>query len=249
MKSLPKELTKTSCKKCIFAVYEGKTQTGCKFDRIDKYSKQNKVIEAYDDESEFYVIKDFCNHYMSEGNSEDLESISHQLAPSFDILIDCQDITNEQSNKIKDLLDKLSYYKNKVRVYFYYNHTQGSEAKSLSLELIAIYQPKLNASLSVCLEAESYLQEHILKKCFSTYNCLISCANLNNIDIGILDAIDKKINTDIEKILCAKSGDMTIFSTYLYRMYYYSQENYSNIQNNISKIMLLSQENNMIIDI
>lgn len=49
----------TSCKLCIFAEYEGFTQVGCKKGRIKKYKDSaSTVIEAYDEDKEFYVIKD-----------------------------------------------------------------------------------------------------------------------------------------------------------------------------------------------
>lgn len=54
----------TSCKLCHFAKYEGITQTGCMLGRIDKFRNHSEVIEAYDHDKEFYVIKDrLCNTY------------------------------------------------------------------------------------------------------------------------------------------------------------------------------------------
>jgi len=43
----------TSCKDCIFAEYEGITQVSCKKNMLDKYTQ---VIEAYDEDKEFFVI-------------------------------------------------------------------------------------------------------------------------------------------------------------------------------------------------
>lgn len=49
----------TSCKDCAFAVYEDKTQTDCSMSLIEKYrSKNTTIIEAYDEEKEFYVLND-----------------------------------------------------------------------------------------------------------------------------------------------------------------------------------------------
>lgn len=48
----------TPCKNCIFAIYDNITQTGCKFNRLDIFrDKECGVIEAYDHEKEFFVIK------------------------------------------------------------------------------------------------------------------------------------------------------------------------------------------------
>lgn len=48
----------TSCKKCVFAEYNSITQTGCKLNYLDKYTKLTNVIEVYDDDLEFFVIND-----------------------------------------------------------------------------------------------------------------------------------------------------------------------------------------------
>lgn len=49
----------TVCKSCVFSLWDGITQTGCYFDRVEKYRRQGKeIVEAYDDEKEFYIIKD-----------------------------------------------------------------------------------------------------------------------------------------------------------------------------------------------
>lgn len=54
-------LYETSCKDCCFATYDGKTQMGCQFDRIEKFRNQGiEVVEVHDDEAEFYLIKSAC---------------------------------------------------------------------------------------------------------------------------------------------------------------------------------------------
>lgn len=47
----------TSCKDCVFAIYEDKTQTDCSMGLIEKYKSHNTtIIEAYDEEKEFYIL-------------------------------------------------------------------------------------------------------------------------------------------------------------------------------------------------
>lgn len=49
----------TPCKKCVFAKYDGITQTDCALNYLDIYKKQNiEVLEAYDEDNEFFVIND-----------------------------------------------------------------------------------------------------------------------------------------------------------------------------------------------
>lgn len=62
----------TSCKDCCFAKYEELTQTGCELDNIYKINKESfgSVIEAYDEDREFYVLKRRCfQHRSSEWKS------------------------------------------------------------------------------------------------------------------------------------------------------------------------------------
>jgi hypothetical protein len=56
----------TSCEDCVFASYENKTQTSCKLNRIKKFREKNiEVIEAENEDNEFYVVKSFCNCYRN----------------------------------------------------------------------------------------------------------------------------------------------------------------------------------------
>ena len=87
---------KTSCKECVCSIYKDATQTGCSFDRIKKFGTD--VIEAYDDNKEFYVIKRFCNFYRNPkwNNGEfDAEKIKHECACSFEVIINCDNLTTD----------------------------------------------------------------------------------------------------------------------------------------------------------
>jgi hypothetical protein len=49
----------TACKKCVFALYHGKTQTGCDLRYLDSYrNKNSEILDVYDSELEFYVINE-----------------------------------------------------------------------------------------------------------------------------------------------------------------------------------------------
>lgn len=47
----------TSCKGCIFAVYQDITQIGCLIGELDKFRKFDRdILEAYDEEKEFFIL-------------------------------------------------------------------------------------------------------------------------------------------------------------------------------------------------
>lgn len=55
------------CKNCVFAIYDNNTQTGCYTEYLDKYKNITDIVEAYDDDKEFYIInKKKCLGYREE---------------------------------------------------------------------------------------------------------------------------------------------------------------------------------------
>lgn len=68
----------TPCKNCVFAKYENKTQTDCHLNYIEKYKSKNiEILEAYDDDKEFYIINDKkCIGYR-ENSWFDKRNLSH----------------------------------------------------------------------------------------------------------------------------------------------------------------------------
>ena len=65
----------TSCKNCYFADYDCKTQTGCRLGRLEKYrNTSGNVVEAYDDDKEFYVIQNkICVYYRNHEFIEEMQ--------------------------------------------------------------------------------------------------------------------------------------------------------------------------------
>lgn len=103
----------TACKFCTFAQYEGKTQTGCYFDRIRKYDEAGYLVQpVYDDEKEFYVIKGaVCDKFRSPDwlkrqDTTDIHKLAERTRFSYDILLylDSDDIDQfyRQIKAIKD---------------------------------------------------------------------------------------------------------------------------------------------------
>lgn len=94
-----KQSLTTSCKDCVFASKEDKTQTGCELNRIEAFeSRGTVVIEAEDmEENEFYVIESWCNAYREDiwakaNEGEDLiEVVAKEMYPKIGFLIVVRD--------------------------------------------------------------------------------------------------------------------------------------------------------------
>lgn len=53
----------TSCKECIFAVYDNNKQIGCDFGRLKNMDSSIQVVQTYDEEKEFYILNNTKCHY------------------------------------------------------------------------------------------------------------------------------------------------------------------------------------------
>jgi len=250
MKSDAIELIKTSCKTCIFAEYENITQTGCGADKLAFFKENNKIIEAYDTEKEFYVVKGLCNLFRSSkwnGGAANKELARQEISTTFDIIVNCNNLDDNDQKEIINIIKTISYYKDKIKLSFYYDKDQNKKTRSLCLEMLAIFQPIYNTSVSACFDNDEYIYEYLTTKIPSSYFIYLDKNNYN-IDMSIINKIDEEINDKNNKILSAKSLECYIISSMLYRIYTYENEKI-NINECINNIVNLCKEKNMFIEI
>ena len=121
MKSKQQEINesryKTNCADCLFAVYDGKTQTGCLHNRIDKFG--DSAIEATDNERNFFVVSRVCSLFRDSkwnGGKPDLKKSREEVGLRFAILIDCDKYDHELADKTLSSLESMDYDKSKINV-------------------------------------------------------------------------------------------------------------------------------------
>jgi len=73
----------TTCKECLFAKYDGSTQVGCELGRIEKVKTHPvyQLVEAMDDEKEFYVINyHLCLYQRIKGWPHDYKPMEEMIS-------------------------------------------------------------------------------------------------------------------------------------------------------------------------
>lgn len=70
---------KTSCKTCVFAIFDNNNQSGCKFNRLNVFSKREKLINSQDDTGTFYIIDTICNACRDAKWAEKYENPMNQV--------------------------------------------------------------------------------------------------------------------------------------------------------------------------
>ena len=102
----------TSCQHCIFAQYKDKTQIGCEIGRLEKFTELGaEVVEAYNEEGEFYVIKKhvcmYCRHkdwgrtYLQK---QWLEQIQQEIQVKYQVII----LANNSLEDIEQAINSLN---------------------------------------------------------------------------------------------------------------------------------------------
>jgi len=105
----PDNLYQTACKDCLFAVYDGNTQTDCSMGRIEKWREKDAVIEAYDNDKEFFVINGVCNTVRQgnwNGGVADTELVRKEVVPTFEVFIVADHLSKDTVDEILKLHDE-----------------------------------------------------------------------------------------------------------------------------------------------
>ena len=108
----------TPCKNCVFAIYDNITQTNCALHYLDIYrDKDIEILEAYDNDKEFYIINNkkcigyreqswFDNLNMSESSLEEkIKTYIESNHISYSTVVNLRHFTIQN---FKDLLENLN---------------------------------------------------------------------------------------------------------------------------------------------
>jgi hypothetical protein len=209
----PEKISKTSCKDCIFAIYDGITQTGCETNRIEKF--KDDLIEAYDNDKEFFVINRVCTLYRSSDWNDgikDIEKAKNESYVTFDLLIDCDDIDKEMYEYINNLIPKLSP---KVKVKIFYAYNSPIEVKNQVKDL---FYNNPSITMSMYIDKKEYIYLNVMQT-FNMFHILLNKNNYTNIQ-DFLEKINESINEDMKKALIFRDGNKTAVLSLVCRILY-----------------------------
>lgn len=232
-------ISQTSCKECIFAIYEDNTQVACEANRIEKFKKD--IIEAYDNEKEFFVINRICNLYKTKdwnNGQKDLSKAKFESSITCDILINCDNIDDEMMKYIQSLLSTI----NKKYIIKLFHSYQISDDKKEKIKNL-VYTDH-NIFVSMYINKAEYIYLTLLKSA-SAFHTIVDETNYIGIEKFILD-IDTIINEDLGRGLIFKSGSKTAISTLAFKILY--PELYLDFENKYPEVEQQIKNNNLYIE-
>ena len=244
MNYMPQDPTKqTSCRNCLFAIYDGKTQTGCEANRIEKFG--SLVVEAYDDLKEFYVINRLCNLYRPlywNNGIKDVVTAKKETCLTFDLLIECDGIDEEYYDIIKCELNNINYTSKMYKVVLFHSYENTKEQKQL---ISNIYKDFPDITISMYFNRIEYICAFMSK----TKNSFHMILNKNNIkDCGIfVNKVNEFINEDLKRFVICKDSNRVAISNMACRILYPNL--YLDYDAKIIELEKDSKEQNLFIEI
>jgi hypothetical protein len=227
------ETIHTPCKGCSFAVYNHNTQIDCGLGYIEKYKIQNiEVLEAYDEDKEFYVINgkkcigyredrwfakwDMINPTMEEKVAKYKETNFLQYA----VVINLKDLSFDQ---LQDLCKQISSCDVKPQKIIFIRYRD--ENLSFGYDIISNLLKDNNVGCSWRIQTmlDDTLSHkdilHIIAQNNVKNRFIVSITNyLHNLSEMII-SVNKKIHEDLEQmIICSnKEKSCLIYSSAVYR--------------------------------
>ena len=212
---LPDRTLKTSCKNCIFSIYEGITQIGCSFSRLELFKTAGKTLEAYDNEKEFYVIEGLCNFNRPmtwNGGVASKEKVLEESSTTFKVYIDCSNLDETLEKKIIDFIES-KYYRSKFTVTLYHRLDVDKSVKQRAIQIYKLF-PSI-VYLSSCRDKDEFVHNAYLN---STESYLLNIVDGEDFDVDILSRVNDLINNELKKALLIKNQDVLVVSNTLYRI-------------------------------
>jgi hypothetical protein len=238
MKSQQQEKIQTNCKDCLFAIYNDKTQVSCAANRIVAFG--NDVVEAYDDDKEFYVINRFCNYYRKTTWNDgeiDFEKLKKETDIPFDLFISAKGLS---SNELIQLLFNLKYDQTKIRVSVFHHMLDNVDMVEIK-KLVKL----TNCTITACADIDKYLHNSIIR---SNNNYHAVLVNENKHKIRDLDSINSVINNELKQAIIFNLNGIEFVSNIAYKLESLINESISYIEN-LTSLKQKSQQENMYIEI
>jgi hypothetical protein len=238
MKSQQQEKTQTSCKDCLFAIYGGKTQTSCAANRIQLFG--DNVIEAFDDDKEFYVINRFCNYYRTKawnGGQIDFKKLKQETDIPFDLFIDAKNIS---SSELIQLLFNLKYDQEKIKVSLFHHINENVDISEIR-KLIKL----TNCSVTACVDINTHLHNSVIRS-NNNYHAVLT--NDRKSCISNIDTINTLINNDLKQAIIFKLAGVEFISNIAYKLESLINNSISYCDN-LTSLEQKSQQENMYIEI
>jgi len=222
----------TTCKNCVFAKYEDITQIDCHLDYISLYKTKNiEILEAYDDDKEFYIInnkkcigyrenswfeKKQLNHLSIE---EKINKYKESNYLHYLLVIDLKKITDNDVKELTTILHNLTIKPSKI-IFIRYQQDDKKLPYNLIKEIIENAGLKCKWRVQTMLFDKKY--EDILHEVVNLnkkYRFILSTTSINNDINNIVNHANSIVYEEMDRFIAIRNSDKSaiLFSAPNYR--------------------------------
>lgn len=223
----------TSCKSCVFAEYNGITQTDCKLHYIDKYRNKNiEILEAYDDSNEFFIINNkkcvgyrenpwFAKYGLENASIEDKISKFKELNYlNYLLLIDLKVFNLEQLKNLKNQIDNCKIKPKKI-IIVRYRDTKSDFVYDNIKSIFSKFNEEFTWRIQTMID-ESLTHEDILHNATNMnkgYRFIVSIKEPNSDLEHIVNKANTIVHDDLDQfdVITNKEKSILLFSAPSYR--------------------------------
>lgn len=223
----------TPCKKCVFAKYDGITQTDCHISYLSKYRESNiEILEAYDDEKEFYIINDKkCVGYREDKWFDQFDltdtSIETKIKTYFDnnklhylMVVNLKNFTIDLLNDLFTDLAKTKVPPQKIILVRYRDPSLSfnyDKIESIIKQHNISYPWRIQTMLDDSISYEEVL--HNATAINTKYRFIVSVSEPTENISSIIDHANKVVHTDLNQFVVISNAKKTIiiYSAGVYR--------------------------------
>lgn len=223
----------TPCKDCVFAAYDGLTQTNCHLDYLSKYKDKNcEILEVYDDEKEFYVINDKkCLGYrdnrwikkceLEHATLDDkIKKFQETNKIQYLMMIDLQNFDKEKLNKLNLQIKKCDILPEKIIFIRYQNDINDFTYENITQFLASA---NINCKWRIQTMVDNDLKhEDILHTCCNLnkgYRFFVSIKDYSDSVSEIIDTANNIVYEQLDSftVISDKDNNIVLFSAPSYR--------------------------------
>lgn len=223
----------TPCKDCVFAKYDNNTQTDCLLNYLNTYrSKKTEILEAYDDQKEFYIVngkkcigyrenKWFKQFGMEDGSvDQKIQKYNETNILDYIIVVDLKNMILDELDNILLQISTISIQPKRVIFIRYADNNLAFPYSSVE-GLLKKYNAKYKWRIQTILDSSlSYNQIINNITNLNTSYRFILCVNKHNNDLNhIVSVTNQKVHHDLDQfdIISNKDHSCLIYSGVIFR--------------------------------
>ena len=226
------KVAETSCKDCKFAIYEGKTQTGCEAGRAELYMENGMGFEAYDKDKEFYVINTLCSYKIEKKYDLSLEQIKKIRKKTFGIAIYIEEYSPEDLEETIKSVCNIDYDRSSIYVCISHSYkllcpefTNKMREQMRKLEEAGFY------SIKVVVSGNEKQRDYDTFKKVSGQNYITKLCSGETIEKDTYGKIDKSINGLLERYVFFEDSSSSTILFKAINSRYLDHNDYDKMQN------------------